>query len=305
LKRLLGRGPKQRCSGVRITAADRILIVRTDNALFQRGGYAVQLLSDLWREEGISVDVTDRLLEPTGADVLVLPHLDITVTPRKQAEVFERCKHVINRSVTDISKSLVSRHRISSPNGYEGPVIVKTDRNFGGEPEAKAAARRGRLKRRMVALSRRLPWTISGLIGPDGYRIYDHPRLVPRPVWYNPLLVVEKFLPEREGELYCLRQYVFLGPCEISTRAMGPDPVVKSSNVVRREILDETPPPVREYRAQLGFDFGKFDYVVHGGEPVIFDVNRTPTYDRANKAGSPSSLIAKLAPGILPFLGKS
>ena len=283
--------------------ADRIVLVRTDNAMFQRGAYVVRVLTDLWREQGIDVEVVDRLVEPTGPEVLVFPHLDLTVIPRRQAGVFNRCARVINRSVTDISKRTISQHRVTAPNGYSGPVIVKTDRNFGGEPEAKSAAQAGGLKRPLVALARRLPWTITGLVGPDGYRIYDNPQLVPRAVWHNPRLVVEKFLPEREGDLYCLRQYVFLGPREINVRSVGPRPLVKSSNFVRREVLDETPAAVRELRTRLGFDYGKFDYVMHDGEPVVFDANWTPTYDPASTVGSPSSLVAKLAAGIEPFLG--
>jgi hypothetical protein len=87
-------------------------------------------------------------------------------------------------------------------------------------------------------------------------------------------------------------------------RSMGPDPLVKSGNVVRREMLDGTPAAVRQFRRQLRLDFGKFDYVMRNGEAVIFDANRTPTYDPTSRAGSASSLVAKLAPGILPFLGR-
>jgi hypothetical protein len=32
---------------------------------------------------------------------------------------------------------------------------------------------------------------------------------------------------------------------------------------------------VREWPAQLGFEYGKFDYVVHDGTPILFDVNKT------------------------------
>ena len=28
---------------------------------------------------------------------------------------------------------------------------------------------------------------------------------------------------------------------------------------------------------RLGFDYGKFDFAIHEGVPVLFDVNRTPT----------------------------
>lgn len=283
--------------------ADRILVVGIDNERLERSRYVLRVLSNGWREEGISVDATDQLIEPTGPDVLVFAHSNLTVTPPKQAALLNGCARVINRSVTDISKRLISRHRIIGPRHYEGPVIVKTDRNYGGKPEIRTAAA-GVFQRRLLGLGRRLPWSISGLLSPHEYRIYDHPRLVPGPVWYNPRLIVEKFLPEREGNLYCLRQYLFLGPCEINIRSLGPDPLVKSGNVVRREILQEAPQAVRDYRAKLGFDFGKFDYVMHEGKPIVFDANRTPTYDPASKAGSVNSLIARLAPGIFPFLGE-
>jgi hypothetical protein len=26
----------------------------------------------------------------------------------------------------------------------------------------------------------------------------------------------------------------------------------------------------------MGFDYGKFDFAIHKGEPVLYDVNRTP-----------------------------
>lgn len=283
--------------------ADRILIVRTEHEPFDHVPYVIHLLSEEWRKRGVvHVDATDRLTEAQGPEVLVFPHLDLTKTPPPLREMLDRSARVINRAVTDISKRVISRHLVAAPGDYDGAVIVKTDRNFGGLPEAKAAVRKGGMQRRKVALMRRLPWTISGFLERDGYRVYDRPGLVPRAVWSNPALVVEKFLPERDGDFYCLRQYIFLGSCEVNTRSVSTHPLVKARNVVRREILEETPAAVREFRARLGFDYGKFDYVMHSGEPIVFDVNRTPSYDRASKTGSAASLMEKLAPGIVPFL---
>ncbi|MEO7240094.1 MAG: hypothetical protein ABIW16_01720 [Sphingomicrobium sp.] len=285
--------------------ANKILFVRLRNEPFEQVNYVVHRLAEEWRKRGIIVEVTDRLSEATGPDVLIFPHFDLTLTPPPIVELLSRCARVINRSVTDISKRAISRHLVTAREAYHGPVIVKTSRNYGGIPEARASAGRGVLQRSLVRLARRLPWTVSGLVGVNGYRIYDHPRLVPYLVWRNPLLVVEKFLPEREGDLYCLRQYIFLGGCEINSRAVSRQPLVKSSNVIRREIIADTPAALRDFRAQLGFDYGKFDYVLHGDEAVIFDVNRTPTYDPASKAGTANALLLKLAPGIHPFLGQA
>jgi hypothetical protein len=283
--------------------ADKILVLTARHEPFERGPYVVHALIEEWRNRGISVEVTDHLAEPTGPEVLVFPHFNLTTTPASYRHVLDRCDRVVNRSVNDISKRAISTKLVKSPADYDGPVIVKTNRNYGGLPEARATARQGGLQRSFVWLTRRLPSSISGLVGHEGYRVYNHPRLVPRIVWLNPLFVVEKFLPEREREFYCLRQYVFLGESEFSSRTVSPDPIVKSENVIRRDLLEDTPSAVREFRKRLGFDYGKFDYVMRGDEAIVFDVNRTPTYNPSSKAGSASPLILSLASGIEPFLG--
>ena len=285
--------------------ASRILVVHAKHEPFAHVPYVIHLLADEWRKRGIPVEVTDSLTEAMGPDVLVFPHLDLTATPPVLGEQLSRCSRVLNRAVTDISKRVISRQLVASPQDYDGDVIVKTNLNFGGWPETRLLAYRGgEAARQVEAAWRDVPWTVSGMIRCEQYPIYDNPRKVPPRVWKNERLVVEKFLPEREGDLYCLRQYIFLGTSEINTRAISEDPRVKSKSVVRREILDGTPAAVRAFRAELGFDYGKFDYVMHGDDVVIFDVNRTFTYDPESKAGSATSMLMKLADGIEPFLGR-
>jgi hypothetical protein len=286
--------------------AERILLVRAKHEPFDDVPYVIHLLADEWRRRGIPVEVTDSLEEPMGPEVLVFPHFDLTVTPPRMAERLGRCARVMNRAVTDISKRAVSRQLVAAPDEYDGPVIVKTNLNFGGWPEMRLIAfAGGENYRRMEAVRTGQPWTVSGMLRCEQYPIYDNARLVPPLVWKNPQLVVEKFLPEREGDLYCLRQYIFLGAQEISTRTVSPDPRVKSRGVTRREVLDSTPEAVRAFRKELGFDYGKFDYVMHEGEPVIFDVNRTFSYNPDSKAGSATPLVMKLADGIDAFLGRA
>jgi hypothetical protein len=257
---------------------------------------------DEWRRRGIPVEVTDTIPGPIGPDVLVFPHIDLTATPRRLAEQLSGCARVINRRVLDIAKRKISRQLVASPDEYDGPVIVKTNLNFGGKPELRLIREHGGEPLQKLQAAERTPWPISGMLPAERYPIYDHPRMVPPRVWGNPNLIVEKFLPEKEGELYCLRQYVFFGPSELNTRALSPEPLVKSWSVVRREVLDRTPPAVRAFREELGFDYGKFDYVMNGDEAVIFDVNRTFTHDPKSKAGAATPLIMKLADGIEPFL---
>jgi hypothetical protein len=135
------------------------------------------------------------------------------------------------------------------------------------------------------------------------YKIFDHPRMVPRGAWRNRRLVVEKFLPERQDGMYSLRQYTFLGNAEVNTRAFSADPIVKARTMTRREVLPETPPEIRRIRKALGFDYGKFDYVLNDGRVVLLDVNRTPSYNPANSAGPLRPLIVGLARGIHDFCG--
>jgi hypothetical protein len=54
-------------------------------------------------------------------------------------------------------------------------------------------------------------------------------------------------------------------------------------------------------RRDLGFDFGKFDYAMVDGRPVLFDANRTPTFgDTAREVYAP--IAQSLARGIASFI---
>lgn len=289
--------------GEEMEPASRILVVHTKLEPFDEQPFVIHLLAEEWRKQGIDVDVTDRLSEPTGPDVLVFPHTDVTAIPPPMAEVLSRCARVINRAVTDISKRAFSKYLVSSPDEYDGAVIVKTNLNYGGKPEMRIVAARGGEPWERLKNYLRMPWPVSGMLKAEEYPIYRTARNVPPLVWENPRLVVEKFLPEKEGDLFALRQYIFLGEAEFNTRAVSKSMLVKSRGVVRREVLDSTPPAVRALRDELGFDYGKFDYVMHRDEPIVFDVNRTFSYDPERKTGSAGKMVPKLAEAIWPFMG--
>lgn len=257
---------------------------------------------DVWRECGITVELISDIDRHVDADV-VIPHLDLTLTPRAYRDFFARYPVVLNREVCDISKRHISQNLVARPDAFAGPVIVKTDRNAGGAPELDRLRHRGGVRRKMLQAARKLPWTLTGLLGPRDYKVYEHPRLVPRAVWHNPRLVVERFLPERQGDLYVLRRYVFLGSREYNTRAFSSVPVVKARNVIRREIVRETPQGLRAIREKMGFDYGKFDYVIREGQVILFDANRTPTHSIDNPARS-RSIAVELARGIDDYFNR-
>ena len=102
---------------------------------------------------------------------------------------------------------------------------------------------------------------------------------MPDDVWKNRNLVVEKFLPEQDvyGN-YHLRAWSFLGGKSLNVLTTASVPVIKGPVIFRREILDEdVPKELISIRERLGFDYGRFDYSMVNGEPVLYDVNRTPT----------------------------
>lgn len=282
--------------------ANRILLVRGDKVAFEGAPYAVQLLAERWRNGGIPVDEVDVLREPVGADVLVFPHSDLTRVPPGLADLLARCPRVVNRAVLDISKRIVSRQLVRSAEEYDGEVIVKSNFNYGAQPEFRDIERQSGGRSPRLQQLVQLPWMASGLFLTGDYPVYASPAHVPPQVWKNPRLVVEKFLPERRGEFYCLRQYTFCGGSEINTLGLSRKPVIKSSNVIRREILDKVHPAVRAYREQLGFDYGKFDYVIRDGEAIVFDVNRTFSYGRQADNSAKVGLVSKLAEGIHSLL---
>jgi len=147
-------------------------------------------------------------------------------------------------------------------------------------------------------------------VGPHGqvvwtdqvYPIFASPRAVPDAMWNNPGLVVERFLPEQDERGYWMRVWIFFGDRERCGRYLGNHPIVKSGNIFARESAP-VPPELRAERARLGFDFGKFDFVVHDGQVVLFDANRTPGQPPAAMRAELTAANAELARGIEPWLG--
>lgn len=261
-------------------------------------GYVLWPMCEAWRADGHEVDVRWGLAEPIDGDVVFL-HVDLTRTPPEYLAAIAGHPRVINRAVADISKVAISRNRVTDPSAWDGPVIVKTVRNHGGKPE-RALKPRGVAGALRDALARRgaLPLAWADWLDPYRYPIFPSAAAVPRGVFRNEALIVERFLPERRGEHYCLRSYSFLGDRHVSELYWSPFPVVKRRDAVGWEDT-EPPAEIEAMRRELGFDYGKFDYVLHDGRPVLLDVNRSPAFGT-----SPERLArqgAHLAPGIAAF----
>lgn len=263
---------------------------------FQASGrrYLTHLWAERWRRLGHAVTIHRGLEGAPQAD-LAVPNIDLSVVPAPYRQLLARYPRVLNGAVLDITKRRISRQLLSGPDDpWNGPVVVKTDANYGGLPE---------LALRRAAEQAGVAVAVPAGLALQQYTVYPTAGAVPPAVWSIAALVVERFLPEREGQDYCMRVWTFLGDRERSTRYRAAVPIIKSSDVHASEPVP-VPDEIRERRRALGFDFGKFDYVRHDGRWVLLDVNHTP--------GAPDDLIADpalaaslegLAEGIAGFLG--
>jgi hypothetical protein len=251
--------------------------------------YILSFLCDRWRDAGIEIAVLDDPARRVEADVAIM-HVDGTHRAAAYDAVLEHYPRVFNGHVRDISKRRVSAHLLSGPSSCPDPVIVKTNGNCFGYPDRVRRKKDGGVSRLWSGAFDRLLPARRAIRASGSYPIYPSARQVPWMVWRDPRLVVERFLPERAGELYCLRTWVFFGAGEKVSRSFSRSPVVKRANILRSEFIDGVPDEIRASRRELGFDYGKFDFVIHEGQPILLDANSTPTC-----SGQPSPRLNAIA----------
>jgi hypothetical protein len=317
--------------------------------------YRIWSIAENWKRRGVRVDV---LLGPPpsgniDADLLV-PHIDLSYVPDHLWRVIEAHPRAINKGRRDIRKRTISPNLVArdgtardpisgSREVYPGPVIVKTNNNCGGwGDDVHDRSLLARVRRRLIAKARKHPtyesryepwlWPVVRTL--RQYPIFDSVREVPRGVWLNPHLVVEKYLPERAGEgpvgepLYVMRMWIVLGERALGRTLTSPDPYVKGPRSVLAE-MPEAPPEVRAWARGptldgshcLHLDYGKIDYLMHApGEtsgagsslagfaaraarPILIDVNTTPTVSGDARSEHYIAQNAKLAEGIALWEG--
>ncbi len=246
--------------------------------------FAIWHLAEAWREENIKVVPLFGVEKYIAADVALL-HVDLTEVPEEYLDLAHRYPIVLNGHVRDIRKSSFSKHKVHPKDAYKGKVIVKSDLNYGGEPEKKLLG--SPLSRLALRITTRLPFlprirtrAMPNFRSPHDYRIYENSYSVPKDWFCRNDLFVEKFLPEIKDGLYYLRSYHFLGnkgPCVLRKST---HPLVGASTAIGREEVAPHPEIV-ELTKRMKFDFGKFDYVIHEGQPILLDANKTPGVGKA------------------------
>jgi len=278
--------------------------------------YLMDRISKRWQQWGYDVQQVYGPDEFVPADLAVL-HVDLSVTPEPYLRLAARYPSAINAGLRDIRKRTISQNLVSSDDGYEGSVIVKTDLNSGGRPEAlggqAAPPPPGRLQRWKRQLGIWAPFAKRlkrRLCARDPFAIYDPSDYlvcrkraeVPRDVFGDPRLVVEKFLPERHGRRFFHRRYYFLGDAE--RNEVWSSRIAVNAGDLSADKIWTAPVPrqLRELHSRLGADFGKIDYVIRDGQVTVFDVNRTPGLspedDDPKNAFWTRNAVDALAPGI-------
>lgn len=258
--------------------------------LLLRRRFLLQDLLRALRARGHTVEVTIGADQKADADAAIL-HLDCSVIPQAYRDLAAAYPVTVNGKAVDITKRLVSGAGVAPNTDWTGPVIVKSNYNSGGRGEHyhnREAKRRGD------------PPPHPDVDGMVGYELYDTVSQVPDAAWEDANSVVERMIPEPDPQGYAMRTWIFLGDRERCTRYVGPKPIIKGVDIIARE-QSPVPDELREARQRLGFDYGKFDFVVFDGKGILLDANRTPGSSR-NLGKVMKAANAELAKGFDGFL---
>jgi len=269
-------------------------IVVLEHQLQERLGiaYMAYEFARRWTERGHRVIYHRGVDAPPPGDVAIL-HVDLTEVPESYRALEKHYPHVINSRTWDIRKSRYSMAKVKRTDPWPGKVIIKTEANHGGHVD-------DRLRR--MALEEGIATDVPERTLMDAYFLCDSIRHVPAGIWDAPGVIVEKFIPESDERGNYVRIWTFFGSQYRSTRYCSTDALIRISNFVSREPV-EVPEAMRAWREKLGFEYGKFDYVLHEGEYILLDANRTPGAP-ASFAEHPEIVASfdKIATGIDDFL---
>ncbi len=246
--------------------------------------YRVWAMGRQWERVGIRVDPVWGIERPIKADLLIA-HIDLSYIPDDYWEFMQKFPGpVVNRRVRDIRKRVFSEVLVRPGDGYEGPVIVKTNLNSGGRPERKILGEGApeTLMERLLGSVRRRAWVerrrLVGARSLRRYHLFASAGDVPPAVFENPALVVERFVPEIQDGLYLLRTYTFFGDREQGRHFAAAASFIRArpASQPREDSWDRVPTDIIKWRKRLGLDYAKMDFVIHEGQPILLDVNTTP-----------------------------
>jgi hypothetical protein len=280
-----------------MSRVDRLVILTHQQQGLDADYFLARMKRLVWDGEGREILVHQGTRDPPEAAVAVL-HVDLTSVPPAYLDLAKRYPRCVNGRIADISKRRLSRWLVSEDDSYDGAVVVKSNLNHGGDPERRLRLALGGIGARLrEAALRWLPAAWGGET--RNYQLFHRKAQVPRWVWRRRDLVVERFFFEQRGELYALRHWHFFADRGHVTTFLASTPLVKWEHRVSVEPIDHAvPEEVWALRRSLGFDFGKFDYVVDQGRPVVFDTNTTPHFGRSVIEPRNLWIVGNLAAGL-------
>ena len=255
--------------------------------------FAIGVLAEFWIEDGHKVAVLRGTRRRVDADILIV-HVDLSVVPDSYLAFARHYPISVNGRLKDIRKSAFATNLVGPADPYPGPVIVKSDLNCEGSPEA-----------RLVENERNGVKRNDGHQEPgsyrSGFRVFLRLGDVSPAVFARPDLVVQKFQPEVEGQYFCVRNMHCLGNYVSAIRLKSRDPIVKSSSCLP-DIEDLEPEPeLLALRRRLHLDYGKLDYVKLGEKVVLLDINKTTGAGRLSSTPRIRALRRKMANGLYDF----
>lgn len=279
------------------------ILLRADQGITQVRDYAIDGMAALWQGWGIEVRYVFgpahwRARPQAPADLLFV-HVDLTVVPQAYLQLAGAYRRVLNGGIRDIRKSVVCDRLVREGDAYDGPVLVKSELNAAGIPERKA---RTRLARKLARILQRLAPPRLAIEDQQDYRVFPSIRSMPPAMLRDRRLVVQRFVPEMEHGLYHVRNYSFLGDRATCMRLSSREPVIHLGNTLGAEPV-EPHPDIVAVRHRLAMDYGKLDYVMHDGEAILLDVNKTLGAQREESNPLVLSMRRERALGIFSCLG--
>lgn len=259
--------------------------------------YLLSHLADHWRAWGHPVSIGPLPVLEQGIGLM---HVDQTVVSPGYLPKVSAGSSLVNGNVLDISKSSFSSLRLLPDDRWDSPVIVKSNLNYFGNPEHPGLMAKAQRKlEQLTWRSGRRSWQREQRLPPNDYPVLENLSQVPDWVWAHKDIIVERFLPERAGDAYAIRGWLFFGERGYAYRLYSQSPVVKAGNITHFDILESVPEELQALRRLHDIDFGKFDYVEVEGRAVLIDLNKTPT--TVGRKNSPRLL--DLAEGLHDFPG--
>jgi hypothetical protein len=109
------------------------------------------------------------------------------------------------------------------------------------------------------------------------YVVYESIRAVPSPIWDDPRMIVERFLPGSTHLPIVKHRFNFFYEVELNHRVAYNSVLCDPETMVRLDVVPDVPAAIRNLRADLHLDYGAIDYFMVGGEAIPIDANKTMT----------------------------